>query len=43
VSNDVIINHINEIAAMSDDEQKQVYMVLDALIRDYKTKKACSK
>lgn len=36
--NDVILARINEIAAMPDDEQNQVYKVIDALIRDYKAK-----
>ncbi|TWI98621.1 helix-turn-helix protein [Mucilaginibacter frigoritolerans] len=36
----VILTRINEIASLSEEEQKQVYMVVDALIRDYKAKKS---
>ncbi len=39
----VILTRINEIASLSDEEQKQVYMVIDALIRDYTAKKGNSK
>ncbi|TWI93798.1 helix-turn-helix protein [Mucilaginibacter frigoritolerans] len=36
----VILTRINEISSLSEEEQKQVYMVIDALLRDYKAKKA---
>lgn len=33
-----IVERIEAIATMPDDEQKQLFNVIDALIRDYKTK-----
>ena len=36
----VILTRINEIASLSEEEQKQMYLVIDALIRDYKAKKS---
>ena len=37
------LTRIQEIAALPDEDKKQVFMVVDALIRDYKAKKAYSK
>jgi transcriptional regulator with XRE-family HTH domain len=37
-----LLARIDEIAAIPNEEQKQVYMIIDALIRDYKAKKANS-
>jgi transcriptional regulator with XRE-family HTH domain len=36
------LNRINEISSMSDEEQRQIFLVVDALIRDTKAKKAYS-
>ena len=38
----VVLARINEISILSEEEQKQVYMVIDALLRDYKAKRAYS-
>lgn len=38
-----LLNRIKEISTLSEDEQKQLYSVIDALLRDYKAKKAYSK
>ncbi|TRX35077.1 helix-turn-helix domain-containing protein [Flavobacterium restrictum] len=37
-----IVERIEDIASMPDSEQKQIFSVIDALIRDYKAKKAYS-
>jgi transcriptional regulator with XRE-family HTH domain len=37
-----LLARIYEIAAIPNEEQKQVYMIVDALIRDYKAKKVNS-
>ena len=37
-----IVERIEDIANMPDNEQKQIFNVIDALIRDYKAKKAYS-
>lgn len=37
-----IVERIEDIASMPDNEQKQIFSVIDALIRDYKAKKAYS-
>ena len=34
------INRIREVTALPDEDRKQVFMVVDALIRDFKAKKA---
>ena len=34
------LNRIREVTALPDEDRKQVFMVVDALIRDFKTKKA---
>ena len=34
------LNRIREVAALPEEDKKQVFMVLDALIRDFKAKKA---
>ena len=39
----VLLNRINEVASLPDEEQKQIFTVVDALIRDYKAKKSHSK
>jgi transcriptional regulator with XRE-family HTH domain len=41
--NSTTLTRINEITSMSDEEQKQIYMIVDALIRDYKAKKSLNK
>src|ERR1700754_4248713 len=33
------LNRIREVTALPDEDRKQVFMVVDALIRDFKTKK----
>lgn len=38
-----MITRITEITAMPDEEQQQVYKVVDALIRDHKSKQAYKK
>ena len=35
-----LLNRIKEIATLSEDEQKQLYAVIDAVLRDYKARKA---
>ena len=35
-----ILNRIREVTALPDEDRKQVFMVVDALIRDFKAKKA---
>lgn len=34
------LNRIREVTALPDEDRKQVFMVVDALIRDFKAKKA---
>ncbi|MET3982123.1 transcriptional regulator with XRE-family HTH domain [Mucilaginibacter sp. UYP25] len=34
------LNRIREVTALPDEDKKQVFMVVDALIRDFKAKKA---
>ncbi|MGY4538174.1 hypothetical protein ACVW0P_002594 [Mucilaginibacter sp. UYNi724] len=34
------LNRIREVTALPDEDRKQVLMVVDALIRDFKAKKA---
>ncbi|QHS56494.1 helix-turn-helix transcriptional regulator [Mucilaginibacter sp. 14171R-50] len=34
------LNRIREVIALPDEDRKQVFMVVDALIRDFKAKKA---
>ena len=34
------INRIREVTALPDEDRKQVFMVVDALVRDFKAKKA---
>ncbi len=34
------INRMREVTALPDEDRKQVFMVVDALIRDFKAKKA---
>ncbi len=35
-----ITERLEAIASMPDDEQKQIFNVIDALVRDFKTKQA---
>ena len=35
-----VLNRIREVAALPEEDKKQVFLVLDALIRDYKARKA---
>jgi transcriptional regulator with XRE-family HTH domain len=41
--NSTVLTRITEITAMPDEEQLQVYKVVDALIRDHKAKQAYKK
>lgn len=34
------LNRIREVTALPDEDRKQVFMVVDALVRDFKAKKA---
>ena len=36
---DVILNRIQEITSLADEDRDQIFKVIDALIRDAKTKK----
>ena len=36
------LNRMAEISKLPDDGKKQIYMVVDALLRDFKTKQAYS-
>jgi hypothetical protein len=42
VDND-LLSRYNEINTLSDNDRQQLYAVIDALLRDYKAKKAYSK
>lgn len=35
-----VLNRIREVAALPEEDKKQVFLVLDALIRDYKARNA---
>ncbi|MBB6130389.1 helix-turn-helix domain-containing protein [Mucilaginibacter lappiensis] len=39
----ILLSRINEITSLPDEEQKQIFTVVDALISDYKAKKVNSK
>ena len=41
--NSDLLSRSNEINTLSDNEKQQLYFVIDALLRDYKAKKAYSK
>ena len=36
------LNRIREVTALPDEDRNQVFMVVDALIRDFKAKKVCA-
>ncbi|WP_333575993.1 hypothetical protein [Sphingobacterium sp.] len=36
------LGSIMDISVIPEDDQKQLFLVLDALIRDYKARKACA-
>jgi len=40
---DDLLNRLKEISTLANDDRKQLYSVIDALLRDYKAKKANSK
>lgn len=42
IDNDLFLR-VKEITTLSDDDRKQLYSVIDALLRDYKAKQAYSK